>query len=147
MSDYSAPVRDMRFVIEEVIGFHEIAALPGHEEVGADLVASILEEAGRFGAGVLAPLNRPGDVQGAAWSAEGVRSPEGFAQAYQAFVEAGWNGVTGDPEHGGMGLPELVVRPDREAMESEVAGRLAAVGSRGSPCRSSPPCVRAIVGP
>ena len=118
MAEYTAPVRDMRFVIEEVVGLEEVAALPGCEEATAELLASILEEAGRLASGALAPLNRSGDVQGARWSPDGVRAPEGFPEAYQAFVEGGWNGITGDPGHGGMGLPELVAVAAQEIWQS-----------------------------
>ena len=118
MAEYNAPLRDMRFVIEEVVGLEDVATLPGYEEATPELLASILEEAGRLASGALAPLNRSGDLQGARWSPDGVRAPDGFAGAYQAFVEGGWNGITGDPEYGGMGLPELVAVAAQEIWQS-----------------------------
>ena len=68
MSDYTAPSRDMKFVMKELAGLDEVARLPGYEEATDDLVDAVLEEAGKFAAGVLAPLNRVGDQQGAKWS-------------------------------------------------------------------------------
>lgn len=67
MSTYVAPLRDMRFVMEELAGLDQVASLPGCEEVSPDLVEAILEEAGKFASGVLAPLNRSGDQEGARW--------------------------------------------------------------------------------
>jgi alkylation response protein AidB-like acyl-CoA dehydrogenase len=105
MSAYHAPVADMRFVIEEIAGLAEVAALPGHGDATPDLVAHILDEAGRFAGEVLAPLNRSGDVESSRLENGVVRTPAGFADAYGRFVASGWNAVPFDPEHGGQGLP------------------------------------------
>ncbi|HXH02360.1 MAG TPA: acyl-CoA dehydrogenase [Candidatus Competibacteraceae bacterium] len=109
MTTYYAPIRDMRFVIEELAGLAEVAALPAFREaeVGPDLVEAVLEEAGKLAAEVLAPLNRPGDQQGARLTADGVKAADGFAEAYRRFVAGGWNGVGAPAEYGGQGLPEL----------------------------------------
>ncbi|MEE2970596.1 MAG: acyl-CoA dehydrogenase [Pseudomonadota bacterium] len=114
MSDFTAPLRDMQFVIEELVGLDEIAALPGGEEVTTDLVRQILNEAGRFGADVLRPLNRVGDLEGSRLENGVVSTPTGFADAYKAFVDAGWNSVAHDPDYGGMGLPTLVATATTE---------------------------------
>ncbi len=108
MAGYTAPLRDMRFVLEEVVGLSDIAALPGCEAATPDLVQAILEEAGRLAGEVIAPLNQPGDRQRCRLENGAVLTPDGFRQAYARFVEGGWNGVPFDPEHGGQGLPWVV---------------------------------------
>ena len=83
---YAAPLRDMQFVLHELAGFDEIVKLPGNEELSAELVEQILEENAKFAAGVLDPLNRPGDVEGARWEAGGkVTTPDGYKDAYRQF--------------------------------------------------------------
>ena len=112
MSDYVAPMKDMQFVLDELAGLAEVAALPGCEEASPDLVGAILEEAGKFAAGVLAPINRQGDVQGCRLDEDGrVHTPEGWQAAYDQFREAGWLGLSLPAEHGGQGLPKLVSTP------------------------------------
>ena len=118
MTDYSAPTRDMSFVIRELLDFDSIAALPGFEEVDGDVVEAILEEAGKFSGEVLGPLNRSGDLEGAVWENKSVRAAKGFAEAYQQFVEGGWNGVAASPEYGGMGLPEVVATATQEMWQA-----------------------------
>jgi 3-(methylsulfanyl)propanoyl-CoA dehydrogenase len=118
MSTYTAPLKDMRFVINELVGLAEIAALPGREEVSADLVDAVLGEAAKFAREALEPLNRSGDQQGARFDNGKVAAPAGFAQAYKQFVEAGWNGLSGQPEFGGQGLPHLVAMPVQEIWNS-----------------------------
>ena len=108
MSDYTAPIRDMKFVMKELAGLDEVARLPGFEEATDDLVDAVLEEAGKFAAGVLAPLNRVGDQQGAKWSDGEVTTPEGWRAAYSQFAESGWTSLACDPEYGGQGLPKIV---------------------------------------
>jgi alkylation response protein AidB-like acyl-CoA dehydrogenase len=108
MNSYYPPVGDMRFVIEEIAGLADVAALPGYGEATPDLVAQILDEAAKFASEVLAPLNRPGDVEGSRLENGVVRTPPGFAEAYGHFVESGWNAVPFEPEHGGQGLPWTV---------------------------------------
>jgi len=111
MSAYTPPLKDMQFVLRELAGIDRVAQLPGYEEAAPEVVESILEEAGKFAAGVLAPLNWSGDQEGARWSAENggtVTTPAGFKEAYAQFAEAGWNGLASDEEYGGQGLPKLV---------------------------------------
>ena len=108
MSNYSAPLRDMRFVMRELAGLDEITRLPGNEDVTPDLVDAILEEADKFAAGVLAPLNRSGDQHGARWHDGEVSTAPGWKEAYRQFAESGWTAVACDPRHGGQGLPKLV---------------------------------------
>ncbi|HEY7758448.1 MAG TPA: acyl-CoA dehydrogenase [Burkholderiales bacterium] len=108
MAEYVAPLRDMKFVIKELGALHAVASLPGCEEVTPDLVDAVLEEAGKFAAGVLSPLNRPGDRAGCKLDNGVVTTPPGFKQAYQQFREAGWPALGGDPEFGGQGLPHAL---------------------------------------
>ena len=108
MTEYIAPIADIRFAATELAGFDEVAALPGGEDLSADLLDSIFEEAGRFAAGVLSPLNTVGDRQGSHLENGVVRTPDGWAEAYRAFVDGGWNAVPFDPDYGGQGLPWLV---------------------------------------
>jgi 3-(methylthio)propanoyl-CoA dehydrogenase len=109
MTTYLAPVRDMRFVINELAGLAQLQSLPGFEEATPELVDAVLEEAAKLSAEVLAPLNKPGDAQGARLGKDGVIAADGFAPAYRKFIEGGWNSVGGDPEFGGQGLPSLVL--------------------------------------
>lgn len=105
---YQAPIKDLSFVIRELAGLEAVAALPGCEDATPDLVDSVLAEAGRFAAEVLAPLAVVGDSEGSRWAHGEVTTPKGFAAAYRQYVEGGWNGLTGSPEYGGMGLPTLI---------------------------------------
>ncbi len=108
MTAYEAPLSEMRFVINELAGLEDVAGFPGLSEVTPDLVDAILEEAGKLATDVLAPLNRPGDIEGCTLENGVVRTPKGFPEAYAKFIEGGWNGVPFDPEYGGQGLPYLV---------------------------------------
>jgi 3-(methylthio)propanoyl-CoA dehydrogenase len=108
MSPYLAPLRDMRFVMTELAGLGELSSLPGFEEVSPELAEAVLDEAAKLATEVLAPLNRSGDEQGAQLSKDGVVAADGFAKAYGQFAEGGWSGLSGDPEFGGQGLPELL---------------------------------------
>ena len=110
MQTYSAPVRDMQFVLNEVLRVEDrFAELPGFEEVSADLVDGVLEQAGRLFEEVVHPTNMPGHEQGCEWRPDGtVRVPEGYRDAYRAVVDAGWLTVSSDPEYGGQGLPETL---------------------------------------
>ena len=118
MPAYRAPLRDMQFVITELAGLESLSALPGYEEVTPDLVEAVLEEAAKLAGEVLGPLNKPGDEQGASLTKEGVVAADGFADAYRQFVENGWNGLSGDPEYGGQGLPGLIAAATIEMWNS-----------------------------
>ena len=118
MSSYNAPLKDMQFVIRDLVGLAEISALPGFEEVNADLIDAVLGEAARFAREVLDPLNRSGDRQGAQLAEGKVSTPDGFAQAYRQFVDAGWNGLAGQTAYGGQGLPHLAAIPVAEMWNS-----------------------------
>ena len=108
MTTYAAPLRDMLFTMKEVAGLDAICAQPGFEDATPDLVEAILEEASKFAAGVLDPINWPGDQQGARWNGGVVTAADGFRQAYASFCETGWNGMPARTDLGGQGLPVLV---------------------------------------
>ena len=118
MSTYTAPLKDMRFVLNELAGLSEVAKLPGYEEATRDTVDAILDEAARFASGVLDPLNRSGDQEGSKWADGNVRTPKGFADAYRKFAEGGWNALPFEPDWGGQGLPKLVATPVDEMWTS-----------------------------
>ena len=107
MQTYTAPLRDMRFVLHEL---HGGEALPGREEFTPELVDSILEEAAKFCTEILLPINASGDAEGCVHENGAVRTPAGFKAAYQAFTEAGWGALNADPQYGGQGLPETVAK-------------------------------------
>lgn len=108
MSTYSAPVDDMQFVVKELIGLEAVSQLPGCEEVTPDLVDAVIEEAGKFAAGVLDPLNQPGDKHGAVLKEHVVTPAPGFKDAYDQFCEAGWGALANDTKWGGQGLPHVI---------------------------------------
>ena len=115
---YSAPVKDISFVLNEVVGLARIAALPGFEDASPDLVEAILEESAKFSGDVLAPLNHTGDVQGCRWSTDGVATAEGWQEAYTQFIENGWGSLSFNPEFGGQGLPMCVAAGVQEMWHS-----------------------------
>ncbi|MEH6649739.1 MAG: acyl-CoA dehydrogenase C-terminal domain-containing protein [Motiliproteus sp.] len=107
MPEYNAPLRDIRFAMNELLDFEQhYVALPGAEEATPDLVDAILEEGAKFSSQVLSPLNQIGDRQGCVLTEEGVKTPEGFKAAYQQYVEGGWPSLAHSDEFGGQGLPE-----------------------------------------
>jgi len=115
---YTAPLTDMRFVLEEAAGFGEVAQLPSYEATSPDLVEAILSEAAKLAENVLAPLNQPADRTGSVLENGVVRTPPGFHEAYARYVEGGWNGLAFDPEFGGQGLPLALATPVAEMWNS-----------------------------
>ena len=108
MSDYHAPTKDMRFVMDEIAGFQQLSQIPAYADATPDMADAILDEAAKFTREVLAPLNRVGDTQGCTWTPAGVTTPDGWKEAYNAFREAGWSGITLPTEYGGQGLPSTL---------------------------------------
>ena len=111
MPSYTPPLRDMQFVLHEVLKVTaDYPEMPPHAEVDADTINAILEEAGKFAAHVVQPLNAVGDRQGCQLDVQShaVKTPDGFAHAYQQYREAGWPALSCTPEFGGQGLPHVV---------------------------------------
>ncbi|NLO78939.1 MAG: acyl-CoA dehydrogenase [Xanthomonadaceae bacterium] len=108
MPEYKAPLRDIKFVRNELLGYEQhYSSVPAFADATPDVVHAILEEAAKFCEQVIAPLNRVGDQEGCTWSEGGVvKTPTGFRDAYQKFVEGGWPSLAAPVEYGGQGLPE-----------------------------------------
>jgi len=116
MSAYTAPLKDMKFVMNELAGLGEVAKLPGYQDATPDTVEAILEESGKFASEVLDPINYSGDQEGSVWKDGSVTTPKGFKQAYKQYVESGWAALPFDQEHGGQGLPKLVATAVEEML-------------------------------
>lgn len=111
MPQYTPPMRDMQFVMHELLNVvDELKMLPGHEDIDADTINAVLEEGGKFAAEVIAPINLSGDAEGCTLdkATHEVTAPKGFKEAYQQYVEGGWPALSCDPNFGGQGLPHLV---------------------------------------
>ena len=110
MPSYTAPLRDMRFVMFDLLDAErELAALPAFAGVDRDAIDAVLEEAARFASRVVQPLNAVGDIEGCRIDADGrVTTPTGFRAAYRQFGAAGWPALSCAPETGGQGLPVLL---------------------------------------
>jgi alkylation response protein AidB-like acyl-CoA dehydrogenase len=119
MAEYSAPLRDIRFVLEHLVDLPSVTDLPPFDEVEVDGAFAVLDEYGRFMEEVVAPLNRVGDLQGSVRNDDGtVTTPEGFAAAYRAYVDAGWGAVPFPPAYGGGGFPWVVTTALQEVLTS-----------------------------
>ncbi|MFT6051693.1 MAG: alkylation response protein AidB-like acyl-CoA dehydrogenase [Halioglobus sp.] len=109
MPEYKAPLRDVSFVMNELLESEKLyQTLPGYEEATQDMLDAIVGEAAKFCEEVVAPLNQPGDEQGCQWSDEGVKTPDGFPAAYKQYVDNGWPALSAEVEHGGQGMPNML---------------------------------------
>ena len=115
---YSAPVKDMLFVMKELADIEAIAALPGFEDAGLDTAQAVLEEAARFNNEVVAPLNFEGDKNPSFWKDGEVTTTPGFKEAFRQFGEGGWQGVLHPVEYEGQGLPKLIATPCIEMLNA-----------------------------
>ena len=133
MTVYQAPVRDLRFVLDELLGVASLTALPRYREFSSDLAASVIDEAARFAQDVLAPINRVGDSSGASFHDGVVQMPAGFRHAYQQYIEGGWTQLAAPPEFGGQGAPLLLaVAVEEIGFGANVAFMLCPLLARGA---------------
>jgi 3-(methylthio)propanoyl-CoA dehydrogenase len=115
---YRAPIKDLSFVLNELIGAQALQGCPDFADYSPDVAGSVLEEAARFAEEVLDPLNKTGDREGVHWSEQGVKTAKGFKEAYRQFVEGGWPQLATGPEHGGQGMPQMVATSVQEILGS-----------------------------
>ena len=109
MPTYRAPVKDMNFILNDVLDISQYSHLPGYEDASPGLIAASLEQGAKFCENELTPLDLSGDQEGCKRNDDGsVTTPKGFKEAYAKFVEGGWAGLTDDPEMGGQGLPHVL---------------------------------------
>lgn len=142
MPAYKAPLRDMRFLIDEVFDFHGSYAANGAQDATPDMVNAILEEGAKFCEQVLAPLNRSGDEEGCHFDNGVVTTPKGFKEAFAQYAEGGWMGLASDPAYGGQGLPHSLGLVIGEMIGSAntsfgmypglTHGAMAAIGAHGT---------------
>jgi len=115
---YSAPLSDYQFLFDNVVGFDRVAATDRFAEASSDVLDAILTEAGKMCAEVMAPLQRPGDLQPSRLENGVLRASPGYAEGWKAIAEGGWIGMSGSPEYGGMGLPMTVTTAVNEMMSA-----------------------------
>ncbi|MFC7047755.1 acyl-CoA dehydrogenase C-terminal domain-containing protein [Emcibacter nanhaiensis] len=108
MPRYNAPVEDMKFLMHDYLNLQQYSTLPCFQEATPDMIDAILEEAAKLTENVFFPLNQSGDQEGCSWDDGVVTTPKGFREAYAQYVEGGWQGLTGTPEYGGQGMPQIL---------------------------------------
>ncbi|HRM75728.1 MAG TPA: acyl-CoA dehydrogenase family protein, partial [Paracoccus sp. (in: a-proteobacteria)] len=119
---YTAPVEQIEFILNEVVSFPQLAGTEVFAEATPETVTAILSEAGKLAGEVIAPVNRAGDLTPARLENGKLRSSPGYAEAFRALADGGWIGVSANPEHGGMGLPQAL---NMAVMEMVASGCLA----------------------
>ncbi|WP_373086339.1 acyl-CoA dehydrogenase C-terminal domain-containing protein [Sneathiella sp.] len=118
MPVYNAPVKDFKFVLNDLLGLDKMTNLPGFEEATPDVIDAIFEEGAKLMSEVIQPLNLVGDSEGCKWNDGEVTTPTGFKAAYDEYRGAGWMGLDADPEYGGQGLPHVIGIAFAEMMSS-----------------------------
>jgi alkylation response protein AidB-like acyl-CoA dehydrogenase len=110
MPQYIAPLNDMSFVLFDVLKAQDLSLCPGFEDANEEMIRAILDEAAKLSENILDPINQSGDIEGCHYDPETklVTTPKGFKEAYRAFADGGWSGLSASPEYGGQGLPSLV---------------------------------------
>ena len=124
MPVYSAPTRDMKFLLHEVLGFEDLTKYDAFSEVDSDLADAVIDQAAKFAEDVLAPLQRPGDLHPARLENGVVRTSPGYDRGYRAIADGGWVSIVADPRFGGMGLPLTVATAVNEMMAAALVGVL-----------------------
>jgi 3-(methylthio)propanoyl-CoA dehydrogenase len=115
---YRAPVKDMLFCMKELADLEAVAKLPGFEDAGVDTAVAVLDECAKFNEGVVAPLNRDGDLNPSSWKDGTVTTTPGFKAAFRQFAEGGWPGLQHPTEFGGQGLPKTISAACSEMLNS-----------------------------
>ncbi|MCX7250532.1 MAG: acyl-CoA dehydrogenase N-terminal domain-containing protein, partial [Burkholderiales bacterium] len=115
---YQAPIKDMLFVMQDLAGIGQVAALPGFEDYDLDTAQAVLEESAKFCQDIVAPLNWEGDRNPSSFKDGQVTTTPGFQQAYGQFIEGGWQGVIHPTEYGGQGLPKLIATACTEMLHA-----------------------------
>jgi alkylation response protein AidB-like acyl-CoA dehydrogenase len=105
---YKAPLKEIRFDLHQLLDVSTLSGFAAFSEYTTEFIDSVLDEAAKFAEGVLDPINRVGDKEGAKWTPEGVRMPKQFKDAYQQFSEGGWQQLRAAPEFGGQGAPTVL---------------------------------------
>lgn len=118
MSEYKAPVKEIKFTLDEVVGISEVTELEKFQDADDDLIEAILYEGAKFTGEVVSPTYRAGDEHPATVENGEVTTSPGFKEVYQQYCEMGWNGITANPEYGGQGLPHVLGLPITEMTES-----------------------------
>ena len=121
MTQYTPPLRDMQFVMHEVLNaVEELKQLPAHADIDVDTINAVIEEGGKFASSVIAPINQSGDEEGCVLdkATHEVKAPTGFMAAYATYVEGGWPSLSCDPAYGGQGLPLVMNQCMYEMMNS-----------------------------
>jgi 3-(methylthio)propanoyl-CoA dehydrogenase len=130
---YKVPLAEQIYVLDIIADLPGLARYPQFASIGEGAANAILEEGARLTEGVFAPLNRRGDTEGVLWSSEGIRHPAGFLEAYAAYVEGGWGGLSADVEFGGQGLPfSLALAFDEQLTSANMAFSLCMLLSGGA---------------
>ncbi len=122
MASYQAPLREISFVLNDVLNISDLARLPGYEDATPDLIAGLLDEAARLIEQQIAPLNARGDEQGCRWEDGRVHVPDGYAEAYRLYWESGWVGLANPTEYNGQGLPYTLAKVVEEMLCSGNVG-------------------------
>ncbi|MEM9717326.1 MAG: acyl-CoA dehydrogenase family protein, partial [Pseudomonadota bacterium] len=117
MPQYYAPVKDMQFVLQDVLKASD-QSIEGYDDLTSDMTSAILEEAGKLATDVMAPINASGDQEGCTLENGVVRPPKGFKEAFDQMREGGWTALDCDPEYGGQGLPYLMATAVGESMSA-----------------------------
>ncbi len=118
MPIYNAPVKDIKFVLNDLLGLDKMTNLPGFEDATPDMVDAILGEGAKMMEEIIQPLNQIGDKEGCTWNDGEVTTPTGFKEAYDNYREGGWMGIDANPEYGGQGLPHVIGTALAEMMSS-----------------------------
>ncbi|MFT5550454.1 MAG: alkylation response protein AidB-like acyl-CoA dehydrogenase, partial [Candidatus Azotimanducaceae bacterium] len=110
MPQYIAPINDMSFVLFDVLKAQDLSLIPGFEDANEEMIRAILDEAAKLSENILNPINQSGDIEGCHYDPETklVTTPKGFKEAYRAFADGGWSGLSASTEYGGQGLPQLI---------------------------------------